>query len=79
MSSKKTKKGEKKGEKKVGSEEFVKVWQGCKDAAEVRAKLGRFASNRAATYRKHGVPLKKFTPMGRRNDYKALAKIAAGK
>ena len=66
----------------VPSEEFVKVWQTSVNLDEVVQRLGikrGAAVRRATSFRKHGVPLKKFpSPNGgrERNDYAALAELA---
>jgi hypothetical protein len=60
---------------RVGAEEFVKVWQGCKTLDEAKTKLGKFASSRATRFRANNVDLQKFTA-DRTLDYAALAKLA---
>ena len=65
--------------KKIGPEEFIKVWQTSDSLADVATKTG-LANNsvrsRGIYYRKKGVPLKKLAGPYR-NDWKALAEYAA--
>lgn len=62
------------------AEQFVEIWQTSKSVKDVADKLNRKISNvclRASSYRRKGVPLKKFRyqPPGQL-DYEKLKKIA---
>jgi hypothetical protein len=59
--------------------EFVRTWQNSNNAAEVAKSLGEnkaTVTNRAAQFRKHGVPLQRFMRQRTSRDYSELAKMA---
>ena len=70
----------------VAREQFIVAWQKSDSLVEALQKLGleptddhkKLMSNRAATYRKRGIPLKRYPtgPSGPRVDWASLAQLA---
>lgn len=68
--------------KPLTAEEFIRLWQTAVSLKEFASKSGvsqRIASERAYTYRRKGIPLKKFPAIGggrKKLDLESLADLA---